>query len=102
MTSTASRISVASTKMPKRNFMACSFMALVLRRLCHFLQALAGLALDELLHARVGTLAQLLGSAVEEDLRLACLEPPERIEHHDAVGDLVDRLHFVRDDDAGD
>ena len=61
----------------------------------------AGLAADELADARVGAVFEPVGGAVEEDLRLAGLEPGERVEHDHAVGHLDDRLHVVRHDDAG-
>src|SRR5438552_2994045 len=104
MTSTASRISAASTKMPKRNFIACSFMVASSRRhrQRQLLQPFARLAFDELLHAGIGALPQVLRGAVKKHLRLAGAETAERMEHYDTVGDLVHGLHLVGDDDAGD
>src|SRR4051812_25754091 len=64
--------------------------------LCQLPKSFTGLAADELTDAGVGIVVEPLGGAVVEDLRLAGLEPRERIEHDDAVGDLLYGLHVVR------
>ncbi|MND06604.1 hypothetical protein D3C83_280790 [compost metagenome] len=63
---------MASTKMPKRNLIACSFMVYPhgslrsrFRRLGQFLQPLACFTFDKLLDARIGALLQLSRGAVK-------------------------------------
>src|SRR5262245_21783401 len=65
------------------------------------LKALAGLALYELADALLGAVTQLVRRAVEQHLRLARAQPRQRVEHDDPVSDLQDRLHVVRDHEAG-
>src|SRR5438552_18430551 len=101
MISTASRISAASTKTPMRKRMLCSFMAGSSRAVPRQLgQPFPGLPLDELAHARIGTLLELSGRAIEENLVVTRSEARQRVEHHNPIGHLGDGLHVVGDHNA--
>src|SRR4051794_13605265 len=91
--STARMSKAASTKMPRRKRMVCSFMGSFRLRFLRrdLAEPVAGLAVDELLHARVGAGLQLRGRAVEQELPLVRPQPAERVEHDDAVGDALHR-----------
>src|SRR5437867_250222 len=90
------------TNMPIRNCMTRSFMTPLVSQCAappgepfprdppsapalerQFPEPFAGLAADELADAGVGVIVQPLGGAVVEDLRLAGVEPRQRVEHHD-------------------
>src|SRR5262249_6704093 len=115
VTSVASSTSVSSTNSPIRKRIPCSVMGPSSLKSSRpqaafrsrpgagqLVEALAGLALDELAHARVGAALQLGRGAVEDHLRLARPQAGQRVEHHNAVGHLGHRLHVVGDDEAGD
>src|SRR5262249_28182096 len=98
-----------STKMPMRKRMACSFIATpsaapplspegrggrnarLASRECEAASGVQrkrlfdlGFAQDELAYARVGGVGQLAGRAVVQNLRLAGIQPLQRVEHHRA------------------